>query len=85
MKSLCYPLSDNGITKRFKVLYSDKTELNKGIIKMKENAKKDKLFILYILTVLVLAVIYFSVPERKEFLDFQVKWWSGMWEVIKGG
>lgn len=52
---------------------------------MKENAKKDKLFILYILIVLVLAVIYFSVPERKEFLDFQVKWWSGMWEVIKGG
>ena len=43
------------------------------------------LFILYILTVLVLAVIYFTVPERKEFFDFQVKWWGEMWQVIKGG
>ena len=52
---------------------------------MKENAKKERLFILYILTVLVLAVIYFTVPERKEFFDFQVKWWSEMWQVIRGG
>ena len=52
---------------------------------MKEDAKKEKLFILYILTVLVLAVIYFAVPERKEFFDFQLKWWGEMWQVIKGG
>ena len=52
---------------------------------MKENAKKDVLFIIYILTVLVLAIIYFTVPERKEFLDFQLKWWSEMWRVLKGG
>ncbi len=52
---------------------------------MKENSKKDVQFILYILTVLILAVIYFTVPERKEFLDFQLKWWGEMWQVIKGG
>ena len=52
---------------------------------MKNNAIKERLFILYILTVLVLAIIYFTVPERKEFLDFQLKWWGEMWRVIKGG
>jgi hypothetical protein len=50
---------------------------------MKENNKKDMLFVLYILTVFVLAMIYFTVPERKEFLDFQLKWWGEMWQVIK--
>lgn len=52
---------------------------------MTENAIKERLFILYILTVLVLAVIYFTVPERSEFFDFQIKWWSEMWQVIRGG
>ena len=50
---------------------------------MKKSTKKNGLFILYILTVLVLAVIYFTVPERKEFFDFQLKWWGEMWQVIK--
>ena len=51
---------------------------------MKENTKRERLLILYILTVLVLAIIYFTVPERKEFFDFQLKWWGEMWQVIKG-
>jgi len=51
---------------------------------MKENSIKDRLFVLYILTVLVLTIIYFTVPERKEFLDFQLKWWNEMLQIIKG-
>ena len=34
---------------------------------MKEESKKDLLFILYIAVILLLAVIYFSVPERALF------------------
>jgi len=78
---------DNGIRERIKVLYSDIIHplVVHGINTMKENSKKDGLFIIYILTVLVLTIIYFTVPERKEFLDFQLKWWDEMWQVIKGG
>lgn len=43
---------------------------------MEEGRKKDVLFYLYILAVLSLAVIYFTVPERKEFIEFQVNWWK---------
>jgi hypothetical protein len=43
---------------------------------MKAENKKNILFVLYILTVLVLAVIYFSVPERREFIAFNMKWWK---------
>lgn len=49
----------------------------------KEERRKDIVFILYILTVLILAVIYFSVPERTLFLENQMKWWGEFWEVIK--
>ena len=45
-------------------------------------SKKDMLFVLYIVTVLVLAVIYFSVPERKEFIEFHVKWWKEFWRSL---
>lgn len=43
---------------------------------MEEGRKKDILFYVYILAVVCLAVIYFTVPERKEFIDLQVKWWK---------
>lgn len=43
---------------------------------MEEGRKKDILFYVYILAVVILAVIYFTVPERKEFIDFQVNWWK---------
>ncbi|GBE06099.1 hypothetical protein BMS3Abin10_01743 [bacterium BMS3Abin10] len=49
----------------------------------KEERRKDVVFILYILTVLILAVIYFSVPERTLFLENQIKWWREFREMIK--
>jgi hypothetical protein len=63
----------------------DHPQAMQGINTMKENLKKDSLFILYILSVIVLAIIYFTIPERKEFFDFQLKWWGEMWQVLKGG
>ncbi len=32
--------------------------------------------------VLILTVIYFTVPERALFIDNQLKWWKEMWRVI---
>jgi hypothetical protein len=52
---------------------------------MEKNRKRDSLFVIYILSVLVLAAIYFTVPERKEFIDFELTWWGEMWQVITGG
>jgi len=31
-----------------------------------------------------MAIIYFSVPERKAFLENQIQWWTEMWEVVTG-
>ncbi len=42
---------------------------------MKDENRKDLLFVLFMLTVVTLAVIYFTGPERKEFLEFQSQWW----------
>lgn len=62
------------------------TDLSYYILEnMKENSKKERLYMIYLLSVLVLALLYFTVPERKEFFDFQQKWWGEMWRVIKGG
>jgi hypothetical protein len=49
---------------------------------MKTENKKNILFVLYLLTVLVLAVMYFTVPERKEFLEFNLRWWKEFWQVL---
>jgi len=46
---------------------------------MRDEHRKDTLFVLYIVAVLILAVIYFSVPERNEFIEFHVKWWKELW------
>lgn len=51
---------------------------------MQEKDKKDILLFLYILIVLVLGVIYFTVPERANFFEFQLEWWREMWQVITG-
>ncbi len=51
----------------------------------KFEGRRDSLFVLYMLAVFVLAVIYFTVPERAEFFEFQLKWWGQMWDVITGG
>jgi len=49
---------------------------------MKAENRKDIFFILYIMTVLVLALIYFSVPERRGFLEFNMRWWKELWRVF---
>ena len=46
--------------------------------RMNEESKKDLFFILYILVILILAVIYFSVPERALFIENAVKWWKDL-------
>ncbi len=50
---------------------------------MKEEGKKNILFVIYITAVVVLAVIYFTVPERQAFFDFQLKWWGEFWSLLK--
>ena len=47
--------------------------------------RKNTFFIIYILGILIMAAIYFSVPERKSFFEYQKKWWTGMWEVLTDG
>ncbi len=51
---------------------------------MKDEGKRDIFFIIYILAVLVLSVIYFTVPERATFLENQMEWWKELWEIISG-
>lgn len=43
---------------------------------------KDIVFLLFILTVLILSVVYFSVPERVLFMENEIKWWSELWDVV---
>jgi hypothetical protein len=50
---------------------------------MKKRDRQDLHFMLYMLTIIVLAVIYFSVPERAVFFDFQMRWWNEMIEVVR--
>jgi hypothetical protein len=50
---------------------------------MKKETKEDGLFIAYLLVVIILTVIYFSVPERAEFFEYQYKWWGEMLDLIK--
>ncbi len=47
---------------------------------MKAEDRENTFFIIFILIVLALAVIYFTVPERPAFIDYQIKWWSEFWE-----
>ncbi|MBI5674894.1 MAG: hypothetical protein HZC48_03545 [Nitrospirae bacterium] len=49
---------------------------------MKSEGRKDIYFILYIIIIVILAVIYFTVPERALFIENQLKWWKEMWRVI---
>jgi hypothetical protein len=38
--------------------------------------RKDILYYLLILIILIMAVIYFTVPERASFIENQMKWWG---------
>jgi len=49
---------------------------------MKAENNQNIFFVLFIVTVVVLALIYFSVPERKEFLEFNIRWWKEFWRVL---
>ncbi len=51
---------------------------------MKEKGRKGIYFVLYIIAVLVMGVIYFTVSGRKQFIENQLDWWGELWEVIKG-
>jgi hypothetical protein len=50
---------------------------------MKEERSKKIFLTLYIVTILILAVIYFAQPERKLFIENTVKWWTEFLIVIK--
>ena len=50
---------------------------------MKKIERKDLFFIIYMLVVVVLGFVYFSVPERADFFEFQVRWWNEMFGVIR--
>ncbi|MEK6527560.1 MAG: hypothetical protein AABZ36_01565 [Nitrospirota bacterium] len=49
---------------------------------MKENGK-NIIFVLFILAISILAIVYFSMPERVSFIKNEIRWWSGFPEVIK--
>ena len=49
---------------------------------MKKELSRDILFSVYMLAVLALAVIYFTVPERAMFLENQIEWWNEMLGVL---
>lgn len=51
---------------------------------MTENSKKNILFIVFITAVIILAVIYFSVPERSLFIKNQLQWWGELREAVSG-
>lgn len=48
----------------------------------KPEVRKKALFVIYVTAIAVLAAVYFSVPERKDFFEYQKKWWTEMWEVV---
>jgi hypothetical protein len=43
---------------------------------------RDISFILFIVTILILSVVYFSVPERVQFMEFQIIWWKEFLSVL---
>ncbi|MEW6599473.1 MAG: hypothetical protein AB1499_00740 [Nitrospirota bacterium] len=40
-------------------------------------------FAIFVAAVIVLAAIYFSVPERMDFLDFNIRWWKELLLALK--
>lgn len=50
---------------------------------MKRENRQDIYAVLYIVVLLVMAVIYFAIPARKQFIDYQLVWWGEMWDMIK--
>jgi len=49
---------------------------------MREDRAKDFVFVLYVLVVLALTVVYFTVPERTAFLSNALDWWADVLGLI---
>ena len=49
---------------------------------MKENSVSNLTFILYLFMVVVLAVIYFTVPERAGLISNAVDWWKEALDMV---
>jgi hypothetical protein len=49
---------------------------------MKEETWNEILFTAFIIVIVFLALIYFTVPERTDFIEFQKGWWKELWLVI---
>jgi len=49
---------------------------------MTEDQKKNIVYYIFIIAIIMMAVIYFSVPERAKFIENQVKWWTEFKEVF---
>ncbi len=43
--------------------------------------RQDIWYVLYILIIVVMAVIYFTMSERGVFIDHQLKWWGEFFEL----
>jgi hypothetical protein len=44
---------------------------------------KDILFAVYVLIVVTLSILYFSVPERAQFMEYQLQWWKDLWSALQ--
>jgi len=49
---------------------------------MKSENRQNIFLLLFIGAVLVMAVIYFAVPERKELIEFNIEWWRDFFSVM---
>ncbi|MBI5742070.1 MAG: hypothetical protein HZA16_15335 [Nitrospirae bacterium] len=47
---------------------------------MNKEDREHIIYISFILVVLVMAVIYFTVPERSLFIYHQIRWWNEFWK-----
>ncbi len=52
---------------------------------MKAETKQDVFFVIFLCIVLTLAVMYFSVPERNDFFEYQLDWWGEFLRVLRSG
>ncbi|UCD34785.1 MAG: hypothetical protein JSU90_10925 [Nitrospiraceae bacterium] len=49
---------------------------------MSNERRQDHAFVLYMAVVLILAIVYFAVPERSDFIEFQRRWWGEIWPLL---
>ena len=49
---------------------------------MEKGHHRDIVFLVYIFVILILAVVYFTVPERGVFLENTIKWWAEFWDIF---